>query len=84
MHCSQQAYTKLYFTTVKKIINIHGKLHNRKQIESAKESDENYIPKSARALDFKITLSKAAMKNTERIEFLQNMVDQAKKPMKEH
>ena len=42
------------------------------------ESDEKYIPKSARAPDFKITLSKAAMENTERIEFLQNMVDQAK------
>ena len=63
----------------KKIINIRSKLHNKKQIESAMASDENYIPKSARASDFKITLPKAAMENTERIEFLQNMVDQAKK-----
>ena len=43
------------------------------------DMDQTYIPKSAKASDFKITLSNAAMENTERIEFLQHMVDQAKK-----
>ena len=63
----------------KKIITCHGKLHNKQQIESAMETDKNYIPKSAIALDFKITISNTVMENTERIKFLQHMVNQAKK-----
>jgi hypothetical protein len=62
----------------RKIIEVRSKLHNKKQIAGKLNSDSNYIPKSAKATEFKITVSNAAMEDAEKIEFLQNMVEQAK------
>ena len=42
----------------------------------AKEA--NYIPKSAKATDFKITLSKGASEDSERVSFLEQQIQQAK------
>ena len=38
----------------------------------------NYIPKSAKASDFKITLSKGASEDGERVSFLEQQIQQAK------
>ena len=40
--------------------------------------EPNYIPKSAKALDFKITLSKGALEDGERVSFLEQQIQQAK------
>ena len=42
----------------------------------AKEA--NYIPKSAKATDFKITLSMGASEDNERVSFLEQQIQQAK------
>jgi hypothetical protein len=63
----------------RKIIEVRSKLHNKKQIALKMDSDSNYVPRSAKATDFKITVSNAAMEDAEKIEFLQAQVDQAKK-----
>ena len=41
-------------------------------------SEPNYIPKSAKASDFKITLSKGASEDSERVSFLEQQIQQAK------
>ena len=40
--------------------------------------EPNYIPKSAKALDFKITLSKGASEDGKRVSFLEQQIQQAK------
>ena len=40
--------------------------------------ESNYIPKSAKASDFKITLSKGASEDSERVSFLEQQIQQAK------
>ena len=40
--------------------------------------EPNYIPKSAKASDFKITLSKGASEDGERVSFLEQQIQQAK------
>ena len=40
--------------------------------------EPNYIPKSAKASDFKITLSKGASEDTERVSFLEQQIQQVK------
>ena len=40
--------------------------------------ESNYIPKSAKASDFKITLSKGALEDGERVSFLEQQIQQAK------
>ena len=40
--------------------------------------EPNYIPKSAKASDFKITLSKGASDNSERVSFLEQQIQQVK------
>ena len=40
--------------------------------------DPNYIPKSAKASDFKITLSKGASEDSKRVSFLNQQIQQAK------
>ena len=40
--------------------------------------EPNYIPKSAKATDFKITLSKGASEDSERVSFLEQQIQQAK------
>ena len=64
----------------RQIIEVRSKLHNKKQIASKMGTDDTYIPRSAKASDFTITLSKAATEDdTEKIDFLQSQVDQAKR-----
>ncbi len=62
------------------IIEIRSKIHNKLSVKKRMEEESDYIPKSARASDFKITLSKstAAAISPERLDFLQQQVDQAK------
>ena len=40
--------------------------------------EPNYIPKSAKASDFKITLSKVALEDSKRVSFLERQIQQAK------
>ena len=42
------------------------------------DSEPNYIPKSAKASDFRITLSKSASEDGERVSFLEQQIQQAK------
>ena len=44
--------------------------------------EPNYIPKSAKASDFKITLSKGASEDSERVSFLEQQIQQAKETYK--
>ena len=41
-------------------------------------SEPNYIPKSAKASDFKITLSEGASEDSKRVSFLEQQIQQAK------
>ena len=41
-------------------------------------TEANYIPKSAKATDFKITLSKGASEDSERVSFLEQQIQQVK------
>ena len=42
------------------------------------EEDAKYIPRSAKATDFKITLSAGAKEDEERVSFLEQQIQQAK------
>ena len=42
------------------------------------EDDAKYIPRSAKATDFKITLSAGAKEDKERVSFLEQQIQQAK------
>ena len=42
------------------------------------EQDKNYIPCSAKAMDFKITLSNGTKEDEERVSFLELQIQQAK------
>ena len=44
--------------------------------------EPNYIPKSAKASDFKITLSKGASEDSKRVSFLEQQIQQAKDTFK--
>lgn len=61
------------------LIRLRAKLFNKTAVSKRMQDDADYIPKSARASDFEITTSKAAVeKYTERIELLNQQVAQAK------
>lgn len=62
----------------RKIIQIRSKLQGKTAIGKRMEDDPDYVPRSARASDFKLTVSKKAAEDTTRVEFLQGQVDQAK------
>ena len=42
------------------------------------EQDTSYVPRSAKATDFKITLSTGAKEDEERVSFLEQQIQQAK------
>jgi len=62
----------------RQIIDIRSKIFNKTNIHTKMENDDDYIPKSAKASAFKITVSKAAAEKTEKIEFLEGQLAQAK------
>ena len=61
-----------------KLISIHAKRITKETIAQRMTREPNYIPKSAKASDFKITLSKGASEDGERVSFLKQHIQQAK------
>ena len=61
-----------------KLISIHTKRITKNNIAKHMTREPNYIPKSARALDFKIMLSKGASEDSERDSVLKQQIQQAK------
>ena len=61
-----------------KLISIHSKRITKEIIAKCMTKEPNYIPKSAKASDFKITLSKGASEDSERVSFLEHQIQQAK------
>ena len=54
-----------------KLISIHTKQITKENIAKRMTREPNYIPKSAKASDFKITLSKGASEDGKRVSFLE-------------
>ena len=61
-----------------KIISSRTKQITKENIAKHMTREPNYIPKSAKALDFKITLSKGALEDGARVSFLEQQIQQAK------
>ena len=61
-----------------KLISIRSKRITKENIAKRMAKEANYIPKSAKATDFKITLSKGASEDSERVSFLEQQIQQAK------
>ena len=61
-----------------KLISIRAKRITKENIAQHMTREPNYIPKSAKASDFKITLSKGALEDGERVSFLEQQIQQAK------
>ena len=61
-----------------KLISIHAKRITKENITQRMTREPNYIPKSAKASDFKISLSKGALEDGERVSFLEQQIQQAK------
>ena len=61
-----------------KLISIQSKRILKENIAKRMAKESNYIPKSAKATDFKITLSKGASEDSERVSFLEQQIQQAK------
>ena len=61
-----------------KIITAHCKRYAKKSIMQRMEQDTSYVPRSAKATDFKITLSTGAEEDEERVSFLEQQIQQAK------
>ena len=61
-----------------KIITARCKRYAIKSIMQRMEDDAKYIPRSAKATDFKITLSAGAKEDEERVSFLEQQIQQAK------
>ena len=67
----------LHFGT--KLISIRTKRITKENIAKRLTREPNYIPKSAKASDFKIALSKGASEDGKRVSFLEQQIQQAKK-----
>ena len=61
-----------------KLISIHSKRITKENIAKRMTKEPNYIPKSAKATDFKIILSKGASEDSERVSFLEQQRQQVK------
>ena len=61
-----------------KIITTRCKRYAKKSIMQRMEEDTKYVPRSAKATDFKITLSAGAKEDEERVSFLEQQIQQAK------
>ena len=60
------------------IITARSKRYAKKSIMQRMEEEAKYIPRSAKATDFKITLSAGAKEDEERVSFLEQQIQQAK------
>ena len=60
------------------IIIARCKRYAKKSIMQRMEEDTKYVPRSAKATDFKITLSAGAKEDEERVSFLKQQIQQAK------
>ena len=65
-----------------KIITAHCKIYAKELITQQMEQDKDYIPCSAKATDFRITLSHSAKEDEERVSFLELQIQQAKAKFK--
>ena len=61
-----------------KIITARCKRYAKKSIMQRMEEDTSYVTRSAKATDFKITLSTGAKEDEERVSFLEQQIKQAK------
>ena len=61
-----------------KIISSHANRITKENIAQYMTREHNYIPKSAKASNFKITLSKGASEDGKRVPFLEQQIQQAK------
>ena len=61
-----------------KLNSIRSKCITKENIAKRMTKEPNYIPKSAKATDFKITLSKGASEDSGRVSFLEQQIEQAK------
>ena len=61
-----------------KLISTRTKRITKENIAKRLTREPNYIPKSAKASDFKITLSKGASEDGKRVSFLEQQIQQAK------
>ena len=61
-----------------KIITARCKRYAKTSIMQQMEQDTSYVPRSAKATDFKITLSTGAKEDEERVSFLEQQIQQAK------
>ena len=61
-----------------KIIITRCKPYAKKSIMQRMEQDTKYVPRSAKATDFKITLSAGVKEDEERVSFLEQQIQQAK------
>ena len=61
-----------------KLISIRAKRITKENIAKRMTREPNYIPKSAKASDFKITLSNGASEDGERVSFLEQQIQQVK------
>ena len=61
-----------------KLISIRSKRITKENIAKRMAKEAKHIPKSAKATDFKITLSKGASEDSERVSFLEQKIQQAK------
>ena len=61
-----------------KIITACCKRYAKKSIMQRTEQDTSYVPRSAKATDFKITLSTGTKEDEERVSFLEQQIQQAK------
>ena len=66
----------LYFGN--KLISICSKCITRENIAKRMTNEPNYIPKSAKATDFKMILSKGASEDSKRVSFLEQQIQKAK------
>ena len=66
----------LYFGNM--LISIRSKRITKENIAKRMTKEPNYIPKFAKATDFKITLSKGASEDSKRVSFLEQQIQQAK------
>ena len=61
-----------------KLISIRSKRNTKENIAKRTTKEPNYIPKSAKASDFKVKLSKVASEDSDRVSFLELQIHQAK------
>ena len=59
-----------------KLISIRSKRNTKESIAKHMTKEPNYIPRSAKASDFKISLSKGASEDSERVSFLEQQIQQ--------